>query len=211
MRRRAEFIIGIDEAGRGPLAGPIAVGLCVLPSRSGKELLNLFSGFPFGKDSKKMSARQREFWFGQIRVAQSKRLLNFDVCFANAKDIDSKGVTSVSRECILRLLKKLKVKEDSTAIFLDGGLKAPEKFKHQETVIKGDEKIFVISLASIVAKVKRDMKMKMLDKRFPEYGFREHKGYGTRKHFKALNEFGTCKEHRERFLVKWRGRGNYFN
>jgi ribonuclease HII len=113
--------------------------------------------------------------------------------------IDRKGIAYAIKLGIKRTLGALGVPEDSQ-IFLDGGIKAPEAFNHQLTVIKGDEKIPVISLASIVAKVTRDRKMIRLSKNFPEFNFHIHKGYGTREHRRAIQKYGVTDIHRRSFL-----------
>lgn len=186
-------IAGIDEAGRGPLAGPVAVGLAVIFPNFNKKF---FKGI---KDSKKLSEEERELWFSLALEAKSRGELDFSVSLVSEKIIDKHGISYALRLGIKRCLGKLRVTTDSQ-IFLDGALKAPKDFKHQLTVIKGDEKIPVISLASICAKVVRDRKMVKLSQKFPEFNFAINKGYGTLTHRKALKKYGLTELHRRSFL-----------
>ena len=188
-----QYVVGIDEAGRGPLAGPVAVGVVAIPLNFSKKF---FKGI---KDSKQLSLEDRELWFSLATKAKRRGELDFRASLVSEKIIDKHGISYALRLGIKRCLKSLKITEDSQ-IFLDGSLKAPDKFKHQLTVIKGDEKIPVISLASIVAKVIRDRKMVKLSKKFPEFNFHIHKGYGTLMHREALKKYGFTTLHRQSFL-----------
>ncbi len=185
--------IGIDEAGRGPLAGPVAVGAVRLNGSFNKKF---FKGI---RDSKQLSAEDRELWHSLAIEAKKRGELNFHVSLVSEKVIDRHGISYALRLGIKRCLDKLSAKKDSQ-IFLDGSLKAPVDFKHQLTVIRGDEKIPVISLASIVAKVTRDRKMVRLAKKFPGFSFEINKGYGTLTHMSALRRHGTTSLHRLSFL-----------
>lgn len=196
------FVVGIDEAGRGPLAGPIAFGACKILEKPKAEFFTLFHDFPLGKDSKKMTEKERNFWFEKSTIAEKENVLRIKVLFATPSAIDTLGLSRISRDLVKRLLKDLDVEPASSKVFLDGGLHAPKKFV-QETIIKGDEKVFAISLASIAAKVSRDQKMVLLGKRYRAYGFERHKGYPTQEHFEALDKLGISPIHRKRFLVKW--------
>lgn len=193
-----EYSIGIDEVGRGPIAGPVAVGACVL-------LQKLPRGFTAGlRDSKKLSEKKREEWLVKMKQAQKDGLLDFVVSYMSHKIIDTKGLSYAIRTALSRSLdqvvKRNNLKIKQCQILLDGGLKAPADFKKQKTIIKGDEKIPAISLASIAAKVSRDALMKKLARKYPEYGFEVHKGYGTKKHYENVAKFGTCYLHRVSFL-----------
>lgn len=188
------YVVGIDEAGRGPLAGPVAVGAVKIPLNFNK---NFFKSI---QDSKKLSPGERELWFTLALEARKKGTLDFAVSLVSEKVIDRKGISYAIRLGIKRSLAALGVTGDSQ-VFLDGGIKAPEKFIHQLTVVKGDEKIPVISLASIVAKVIRDKRMVMLSKKFPEFNFHMHKGYGTRMHRLAIQKYGSTEVHRKSFLT----------
>ncbi|MGB3922222.1 MAG: ribonuclease HII [Minisyncoccia bacterium] len=186
------YMIGIDEAGRGPLAGPVAVGVVSVRDDFNK---NFFKSI---KDSKKLTEVERELWYALALEAKKKGVLNFTVSLVSEKVVDRHGIAFAIRLGIKRALKSLKVSRD-TQIFLDGGIAAPPEFRHQRTVVRGDEKIPVVSLASIVAKVTRDRKMRVLSRKFPGYGFDIHKGYGTLAHRKAIQKYGLAEIHRKSF------------
>jgi ribonuclease HII len=188
------FIIGIDEAGRGPLAGPVAVGAVKIPAAFNR---NLLKGI---KDSKQLTETERESWFKLARHAKSLGELDFAVSLVSEKVIDKHGISYAIRLGIKRCLKKLDVTPEDSQIFLDGALKAPSEFSHQLTIIKGDEKVPVISLASVMAKVTRDRRMVNLAKKYPEYAFETHKGYGTLVHRNAISKYGLTELHRRSFL-----------
>ncbi len=188
------FTIGIDEVGRGPIAGPVAVGAFVfLEPEAGK----LFRGV---KESKQLSEIKREAWFARILAAQRSGQVHFSVTFQSEKIIDSKGLSYAIKTALLTSLYALKIKPASARVLLDGGLKAPANYINQKTIIKGDEKEMVIALASICAKVLRDRKMNLLHKKHPAYGFMSHKGYGTKRHYEAIKKYGMLPSHRRSFL-----------
>lgn len=189
------YIVGIDEAGRGPLAGPMAVGIVMIKKNHTLPLTRI-------RDSKKLSPEAREEWFRKILLWKKEEKLSFCVMFVSAKDIDNKGLSWGLASSIEKGLRKLSVSPLKSEVFLDGGLKAPKKFLFQKTIIKGDEKIPVISLASIAAKVLRDRKMVAFSKKYPKYGFEIHKGYGTLAHRRAIKKFGPAVIHRKSFLTR---------
>lgn len=186
-----KYFIGIDEVGRGPLAGPITVCALMCEERNPRK----FSGI---KDSKKLTEEGRESWLKIIREEKKAGRLNYAVASSSHKKIDGQGLTRAVSSAISRALKKLECSVDCTQVLLDGGLHAPAEFE-QETIIKGDEKERIIAMASIVAKVFRDKKMCRLAKKYPEYGFEIHKGYGTKKHYEVLKKCGPCEIHRRSF------------
>ncbi len=191
------FLIGIDEAGRGPLAGPISVGAFAVKSKGS---LKLFKGV---KDSKQLSEKQREKWFAIIRTHSKKGTVSYAVSFSNAATIDTKGLTRATRMAMGRSLKRLEANGFApidSRVLLDGSLYAPSKYVNQTTIIDGDAKEPIIALASICAKVLRDRKMKRLAKLYPQYGFEIHKGYGTKAHYKAIRKHGISELHRATFL-----------
>ena len=196
------YIVGIDEAGRGPLAGPVALGVCRFQSgllkqkvkRAEKSICKL-------KDSKKLSPKQREFWFAQIKQWQKEGLCIYVVVYGTAKQVDTTGLSKVIARAVTRGLVSVHAKH-SDQVLLDGGLKAPMQFKNQKIIIKGDEKESIISLASIVAKVSRDALITCLARKYPNYGFDIHKGYGTKAHYKAIAKYGISPIHRKTFLTK---------
>ena len=204
-------IIGIDEVGRGPLAGPVLVGaVCVeignikvknrQVTNSSDISLELKKFFRGARDSKKLSAKKREEIFQKIKQAGKFNLLQYIVINRGARIVDKIGINAAIVDCIAECLKKLKVRPKKSFIFLDGGLQAPKKFIFQKTIIGGDDKKMIISLASIVAKVSRDALMSRLAKKFPRYGFEVHKGYGTKKHRKAIKKFGVSSIHRKTWI-----------
>lgn len=192
------YVVGIDEAGRGPLAGPVAVGAVSVayPEQSRGMIKRFFKGI---KDSKKLSASDRELWFSLALEARKEGMLDFVVSLVSERVIDRRGISYAINLGIKRCLANLNTTGDSQ-IFLDGGIRAPKKFVHQLTVVRGDEKIPIVSLASIVAKVVRDRRMVRLSKKFPEFNFQTHKGYGTKLHRQAILEFGPSTVHRRSFL-----------
>ena len=187
---------GIDEAGRGPLAGPVAVA--VFGMREGFELPD----FPVGKDSKKMSEKEREKWAAIFMQEKKRGNVFFEVALSSAKVIDSKGIVGAiahAMEACLSKLEKEGIATPASTILLDGALKAPSRFISQKTIIKGDEKEMLIGCASIVAKVSRDRFMKKISTTYPDYGLHIHKGYGTKKHREAISSFGLSEVHRKSF------------
>ena len=204
-------IVGIDEVGRGPLAGPVSVGaVCVeienikvknkQVTNSSDISLELKKFFRGARDSKKLSAKKREEIFQKIKMAKKSNLLRYIVVNRSAKVVDKMGINVAIRNCIAECLKRLNIQPKRTLVFLDGGLQAPKEFIFQKTIIGGDDKKMIISLASIVAKVSRDALMSKIAKNFPEYGFEVHKGYGTEKHRKAIKKFGVSSIHRKTWI-----------
>lgn len=194
------YIVGIDEAGRGPLAGPVAVGVAKIINPDSPEQRASFRKFFKGiKDSKQLTPEERELWYSLALEAKKRGEIDFHVALVSEKVIDKHGIAYALRLGIKRGLKVLKVSQ-SDQIFLDGALKAPKEFPHQLTVIKGDEKIPLISLASIMAKVKRDRLMVKAGEKFPQFKFEVHKGYGTKVHLQALKKYGLTTLHRRSFL-----------
>ena len=189
-----KWLVGIDEAGRGPLAGPVAVGVTKIPLDFNWNLL------PGVGDSKQVSPKNREVIFRQTKELKKKGKLDFVVVMVSAKQIDKKGIAVVIRSAIEKGLKKLELKPGECFVKLDGALRAPSEFS-QETIIKGDSKELVIGLASICAKETRDSYMKKLDgvDTFKPYNFAIHKGYGTKKHRQAIIKYGMTIEHRQTF------------
>ena len=188
------FILGVDEAGRGPLAGPVAVGVVAVP-----EGFDVALEFPGVADSKKLSEKRREKLFEMLGTRAAQGDVRFTVEFESSKTIDKEGIVMAVRRALWRGVNALAPDSALVRIQLDGALRAPPEYA-QETIIDGDELIPVISLASIAAKVKRDRLMTELALRYPLYGFEKHKGYGTRAHYEALKEHSPCIIHRRSFL-----------
>ena len=194
---KSQNIIGVDEVGRGPLAGPVSV-CSVIMSKETYTKMKRSRKFQGLHNSKALSEKQREEWSQKIHQWKREGLLNFSYASLPAKQIDKKGIAVAIRACLSRTLKNLKVKT-SDQILLDGSLFAPQQFVNQKTIIKGDEKESIISLASIVAKVRRDNFIKKISSKYPEYGLEQHKGYGTLHHRKAIKKHGMSELHRKSF------------
>jgi ribonuclease HII len=208
------YVVGIDEVGRGPIAGPVAVGVFVIAAPGEKQaksnLRKLFRGV---KESKQLSEAAREKWFTQIQETLSGAnvggvLVDFSVVFQSERIVDSKGISFAIKKSMNLALLRLKLVPEECIVLLDGGLKAPAQFSIQKTIIKGDVKEPVIALASICAKVLRDRYMRKLAKKHPQYGFDVHKGYGTKAHYMALKKHGMAPAHRRTFLKKLAKKGN---
>lgn len=188
-----KFLIGIDEAGRGPLAGPVSVGaVCVSTGFD-------FSLFEGAKDSKQMTEKAREAIFEKMQELKKSGVINFVVALSSATTIDTKGIVPAIRVALDGAIGKLAVNPIECKVLLDGGLKAPAEYLNQETIIRGDSKEKVIALASIAAKVLRDRHMMKIAEKYPQYGFEIHKGYGTKKHSEAIEKFGLSEIHRRSF------------
>ncbi len=198
-----KYVVGIDEVGRGPIAGPVAVGAVCVDVKHAKAKLSrarfrdLFSGI---KDSKMISPENREVWFTKICLAQKTGVLDFAVTFISAKEIDEKGLAPSIKKALQKSLQKVAPDPANIQVLLDGSLYAPTEYVNQKTIIKGDLKEPIIGLASIVAKVKRDRLMVAYAKKYPEYNFEIHKGYGTAKHYGKLKKYGLSPLHRKSFL-----------
>jgi ribonuclease HII len=186
-----QTIVGIDEAGRGPLAGPVYVGLAAACNSFD------FTQFPTLTDSKQMSEADRERIYNHILEGDNK--VEYTIRYSTPQVIDKQGINPAINRAINRGLRNLDISTDNSKLLLDGGLSAPAKYR-QESITKGDAKEPVISLASVLAKVARDKKMRRLAKKHPQYGFEKHKGYGTNHHRRKINKFGVCDIHRKSFL-----------
>lgn len=190
---RTRWVIGIDEVGRGPLAGPVAV--CALAAHT-----RVLADFRHIRESKQLSKVERERWYAQMERSRGTKL-DYAVSFVSAKMIDKYGIVPAIRTALARSLGKLALPPGSCTVLLDGGLKAPPEYR-QRTIVRGDETVTAIAMASVAAKVLRDRRMIRLHRRFPEYGFVGHVGYGTRKHINAIKRHGLSPEHRKSFCRK---------
>lgn len=190
-----KYLIGIDEVGRGPLAGPFVV--CAFYVR--KEIKISFRGI---HNSKKLTANQRERWEKILKEMKKKGLADFSFASVSPKMVDKIGLTKSANLAVKKALFKLSLAPKNCMVFLDGGLKAPDDFCFQKTIVKGDEKIKIISCASVLAKVRRDRTMRRLAKTYPNYDFEIHKGYGTRLHYSKIKKHGPSPIHRQTFLKK---------
>ena len=180
-----EFIAGIDEAGRGPLAGPVVVGAVIMKPDSFIEGVN---------DSKKISESKREKLYEQI----TEEAIAWSVGIVTEKEIDEINILNATKKALEKALEGLEVRPDRLVV--DALEHIDTKGIPYTSVIKGDAKIYSISAASIIAKVTRDRIMREYDEVYPEYGFAKHKGYGTAAHISAIKTYGPCPLHRRSFI-----------
>ena len=181
-----KYISGVDEAGRGPLAGPVYAAAVILPPGLYLEGIN---------DSKKLSEQKREILFEKI----TREAIAYHISSVNEKIIDEINILNATFLAMNDAISKLTVPADF--VLIDGN-RAKDVNIPFETVVKGDSKSVSIAAASILAKVARDNYIKEQDSIYPEYGFAKHKGYGTKQHTDAIKEFGPCEIHRMTFLKK---------
>jgi ribonuclease HII len=186
-----KFVLGVDEAGRGPLAGPVAVGVVMAPFG-----FDIAKHFPGVADSKQLPEKERERIFN---ILEGQSVVSYSVRFAGHDTIDSRGIVYAVHSAVTRGVRSLAPSPHSVKILLDGLLRAPKDYE-QQTIIGGDASEPIISLASVAAKVSRDRLMKRLAKTYPEYAFERHKGYGTALHYDMIAKFGPCVIHRRTYL-----------
>ena len=185
--RGFQTLCGIDEAGRGPLAGPVCAAACILP----RDL-----EIPGLNDSKQLSAKKREALYAEI----TERALAWAVCMVDEKRIDEINILQATFEAMRGALGGLSVRPDFCLV---DGNRDPKLGIPTQTVVKGDARCATVAAASILAKVIRDRLMTELDAVYPEYGFAIHKGYGTKAHYAALDRYGLCPIHRRSFLKRY--------
>ncbi|HEX4104247.1 MAG TPA: ribonuclease HII [Candidatus Paceibacterota bacterium] len=195
--KRVQWVAGIDEVGRGALAGPVVVAVAMMPAGTS------FRGCGLGKlkDSKKLTAARREAWAHHIGAHPS---ITIALARVYPRQIERRNVSNAANLAAQRAFTRLTRNAQPARIFLDGGLflGCGDQPKNAKTIIKGDEKINAIKIASIAAKVHRDAFMRRLAKKHPAYGFDIHKGYGTKAHRMALRASGPCEAHRLTFIQK---------
>lgn len=195
------YIIGVDEVGRGPLAGPVVLAAVCLPY--GIKIVNRKLGKL--KDSKKLSQKKREEWVGYFKQHPQIR---FALARINSRGIEKLNISGAANRAAYKAITKLartyNLQPKTYKLMCDGGLypRAKNFSLISETIIKGDEKVTAIKIASILAKVQRDRYMLKLAKKYPQYGFEEHKGYATKRHRKAIKKYGPSEIHRKTFLKK---------
>lgn len=181
-----DIICGVDEAGRGPLAGPVYAAAVILPKGHIIEGIN---------DSKKISEKKREYLYDKI----IDECICYSIASANEKEIDEINILQATFLAMKRAVDGLKIQPQIALI--DGNQKPPLDIDAL-TVVKGDAKSASIAAASILAKVSRDRYMIEMAKKYPEYQFEKHKGYGTKLHYEMINKHGICDIHRKTFLKK---------
>ena len=180
-----KYICGIDEAGRGPLAGPVVVASVIMPKDSMIEGVN---------DSKKVSEKKREKLYEEI----TNTAIAWGVGIIDQREIDEINILNATKKGLTNSLKELEIKPD--LILVDALTNIDTLGIPYESIIKGDAKSYSIAAASIIAKVTRDRIMRQWDELYPEYGFEKHKGYGTKMHIDAIKEYGPCPLHRKSFI-----------
>ena len=181
------YICGIDEAGRGPLAGPVVAAAAVLPKDCQIFYLN---------DSKKLSEKKRDLLFDEIK----EKAVAYGIGIVSPQVIDEINILQATYEAMRQAISQLNVIPE---ILLNDAVTIPGVDIMQVPIVKGDAKSVSIAAASILAKVTRDRMMMEYDQIYPEYGFAKHKGYGTAAHIAALKEYGTCPIHRRTFIKKF--------
>jgi ribonuclease HII len=194
-----KYVVGIDEVGRGPLAGPVTVCVTLCEENIYEDLKRNKLLPKSGIDSKKLTSVEREKYEKVLKDLALEGKISFSINHISNKEIDNKGIVFCIKKALKYGLINLKVPTESF-ILLDGSLKAPKKFKNQKTIIRGDEKEKIIAWSSILAKVSRDGLMIKMAKKFPKYGLDIHKGYGTDRHKKAIKKYGISAFHRESFI-----------
>ena len=179
-------ICGVDEAGRGPLAGPVCAAAVILPENKVIDGVN---------DSKKLSEKKREALFDVIcETARS-----YSIAYASVEEIEELNILNATMLAMKRAVEGLDIKADYAMI---DGNRTPDLEIESEFIIKGDAKSMSVACASILAKVSRDRLLYEYAKEYPQYGFEKHKGYGTKAHTEAIKEYGPCPYHRMSFLKK---------
>ena len=186
MAEGYKVVCGVDEAGRGPLCGPVCAAAVILPMDCEIEGIN---------DSKKLSEKKRDMLFDIIK----EKALAYSIVMVDAKTIDEINILQATFKAMREAVEGLSLEADIALI--DGNQK-PGLSIEQRTLVKGDAKSISIAAASILAKVTRDRYCLEMDEKYPEYQFAKHKGYGTKLHYEMIAEHGICPEHRRTFLKK---------
>ncbi len=184
---KVSFICGIDEAGRGPLAGPVVCAGVIMPLEQSEIIEKV-------NDSKKLSEKTREELYDKI----IEKAIDYSVVFIDEKTIDEINILNATKLGMKKVLQNLYLKPD---LVLIDAVKLDTDFE-TVSIIKGDEKSYLIACASILAKVERDRYMQKLGEDIKEYGFEKHKGYGTKQHMEMLRKYGACSAHRKSFIKK---------
>lgn len=181
---KVKVIVGVDEAGRGPLCGPVVAAACILPKGYHNEHIN---------DSKKLTEKKREIAYQEI----INDALAYGVGIVDAKRIDEINIYQATKEAMSKAINQINISYD---LILTDAMKLENQKVEVVPIIKGDAKAESIAAASIIAKVTRDHMLEEMDRKYPQYGFISHKGYGTKKHIEAIKEFGIIKGfHRETY------------
>jgi len=188
-KKGSKIVVGLDEAGRGPLAGPVVAGAVFIFKKDFSEIKKIKSV----RDSKKLSGKKRKEVYD---ILINNPRIKWGIGVVSEKVIDKINIFEANKLAMKKAIKSLKKKPDF--LVLDGNFKIDVPF-NQKSIIKADEKVFSCSMASIIAKVTRDRIMERYHKKYPLYKFNRHKGYPTKLHFKLLKKHGPCKIHRKSF------------
>ena len=187
LSRGYKYICGVDEVGRGPLAGPVVSAAVIMPFDDRKEGVD---------DSKKLSAKKRE----ELASLIEKKAVALNICLVEPEKIDEINILEATKLCMKNAVEGLKIKPDF--VITDGNMKLDIDME-QASIVKGDALSYTIGSASIAAKVYRDKLMDGYAEIYPQYGFEKHKGYGTSAHIDAIKTNGLCPVHRRSFTKKW--------
>lgn len=187
LNKGYDVVCGVDEAGRGPLAGPVVAAAVILPKGHIIECVN---------DSKKLSEKKRDLLYDKI----IEECISYSVGTASEKEIDEINILQATFLAMRRAVEGLEIKPQLALV--DGNQVPPLNDVDVETVVKGDAKSASIAAASIIAKVTRDRYMIEMAEKYPQYHFEKHKGYGTKLHYEMIDEYGICDIHRKSFLKK---------
>ncbi|MCI8988344.1 MAG: ribonuclease HII [Clostridia bacterium] len=187
LSRGYKYICGVDEVGRGPLAGPVVCAAVIMPFD------DIIEGVD---DSKKLSAKKRE----ELASLIEKKAVALNICLVEPEKIDEINILEATKLCMKNAVEGLKIKPDF--VITDGNMKLDIDME-QASIVKGDALSYTIGSASIVAKVYRDKLMDVYAEIYPQYGFEKHKGYGTSAHIDAIKTNGLCPVHRRSFTKKW--------
>ncbi len=187
LSRGYKYICGVDEVGRGPLAGPVVCAAVIMPFD------DIIEGVD---DSKKLSAKKRE----ELASLIAKKAVALNICLVEPEKIDEINILEATKLCMKNAVEGLKIKPDF--VITDGNMKLDIDME-QASIVKGDALSYTIGSASIVAKVYRDKLMDGYAEIYPQYGFEKHKGYGTSAHIDAIKTNGLCPVHRRSFTKKW--------
>jgi ribonuclease HII len=199
-KRGSKIVVGLDEAGRGCLAGPVVAAAVMLNSKFKIQNAKLKFKIQNLRDSKKLTVKQREEWY---KILTKDSQIEWGIGRVSEKIIDKINIKNAAELAMEKALKNLekKIKKKADFLIIDGNHINSKKLKarNYKLIVKGDEKVLSCAMASIIAKVTRDRIMEKYAKKFPEYGFEKHKGYATKFHLKMLKKYGPCKIHRKSF------------
>ncbi len=196
-----QYVIGLDEVGRGALAGPVVAAAVMINSqisvnRNSRIFANKLANIREIKDSKQLTPKQREKFY---KILTTHPIISWGIAFVSEKIIDEINVLEATKIAMINAINDLNLKQNQkTFLLVDGNFKLNFPIS-QKSIVKADEKIFSCTCASVIAKITRDRIMEKLDKKYPQYGFKKHKGYGTKLHFSMIKKYGPCKIHRKTF------------